>query len=332
MTNEEIMALGEYARAKYKTHPEEEYNPERYTYPEGMERVSYGTTNCELILFFGPEYTAIVDVGTAYCAPRVVENIREALAKHGRSKLDFVLLSHSHYDHVGALPYIIKAWPDVRVYASEKCKKVFESEGARKLMKTLGESARETYGKGLWDDTEILTDPLRVDEVVRDGDRISLGGDEYFSVIEAKGHTDCSLAFGFEPKHILFASESTGVYRNHYFIHTAILKSQNDALATSKRCREYQPGRIISPHYGLVPSEITDRYFDIFEACVKNETNMVLEFRDHAENMEEMLELFKQVYWGSEREKEQPIEAFFSNATPIIKVILRENKRGFENE
>lgn len=332
MTEAEIMALAEEARKKYKPNQEDEENPHQYDYPEFCERVTYGTANCELVLFFGSKYTAIVDAGMCYPAPKIIENIEAALAKHGRDKIDILLVSHSHYDHVGALPYFLKKWPEMKVYGSEKAKKVFESEGAHKVMKELGENARDSYYDGLWKTTEIITDPLRIDVFVHDGDRVEIGqtpGEQYFEVIEAKGHTDCSLAFGLMPQKILFSSESTGVYSNRQFINTANLKSYFQAIETAKKCKAWGAEQIISPHYGLVPAEVVPTYFDIFIDCADKEKEMLLNFRDKAESMDEMLEFFKGVYWTAARKKEQPLGAFMANATPIIKVILRDFGREF---
>ena len=194
MTEAEIMALAEEARKKYKPNQEDEENPHQYDYPEFCERVTYGTANCELVLFFGSKYTAIVDAGMCYPAPKIIENIEAALAKHGRDKIDILLVSHSHYDHVGALPYFLKKWPEMKVYGSEKAKKVFESEGAHKVMKELGENARDSYYDGLWKTTEIITDPLRIDVVVHDGDRVEIGQTPESSISKSSRQRDTPIA------------------------------------------------------------------------------------------------------------------------------------------
>ena len=93
--------------------------------------------------------------------------------------MDYILVSHTHYDHIGALPYVLKEWPDAIVCGAAKAMMVFKSEGARKLMRYLGEEARNSFTGSR---KPIETEGMRVDRIVTDGSRINLG-DKYFNVI-----------------------------------------------------------------------------------------------------------------------------------------------------
>ena len=153
---------------------------DRFGFPEYLARVTSGYGG-ETFLIFGSEKTALYDCGMAYSANSTIDNIHRELKSHGRIQLDIILLSHTHYDHIGALPYILKEWPAATVYAAEKAKSVFESEGARKTMERLGESAyhefKAAYGNEFekYEVPEIITDGLRVDIVCKDDDFIDLG-------------------------------------------------------------------------------------------------------------------------------------------------------------
>lgn len=294
-------------------------NHDRFKFPDGLLRVTAGKGG-EAILVFGSEKTFLVDCGMAYCGDRVVRNIEFALAMNDRTTLDGILLSHTHYDHIGALPYVKKRWPQVVVYGAAKAKKVFSSSGALALMKELGTAARDLYSENK---NEILTDGLDVDVVVGEGDKISIG-DEYFKVIETKGHTDCSLTYVLEPRKIMFASESTGVLENPQFVHTAILKSYRDSIESALKCKSYEPKYVICPHFGILPSYFTDEYFDLYIKSAEYKKDFLQDLYKRGFTNEQILDEYTKHHWSQGRANEQPKEAFTINAKHMIDVILKE--------
>ena len=72
---------------------------DRFGFPEYLARVTSGFGG-ETFLIFGSEKTALYDCGMAYAANGTIDNIHRELRSHGKSKLDFILLSHTHYDHI----------------------------------------------------------------------------------------------------------------------------------------------------------------------------------------------------------------------------------------
>lgn len=286
---------------------------DRFAYPEGVLRVTSGHGG-ESILILGKNKVALYDTGMAYCGEKTARNIRKIL--NGR-KLDYVLASHTHYDHIGAIPYIKLAFPDAEVLGAEYAKYVFTRAGAHRVIKQLGIVADKLYGEN--NPEQIITDGMAVDKVVSDGDVIDLGG-ERIRVLETKGHTDCSLSFYLEDKSLLFASESTGICGGPGFCSTAILKSFDDSMQSLKKCRELNPEKIVSPHFGMVPTEYNNTYWDIFEEAALNERDYCVKLWKEGLTTEEMLRRATEDFYGEERSKEQPYEAFVANAIQTFKV------------
>ena len=298
---------------------------DRFDFPADMIRVTSGHGG-ESFLIVGSEKTALYDCGMAYCGESTVANIEEALAelhaaeKINRETIDSIFLSHSHYDHIGALPYILDRYPDAVVYGSAKCQSVLQRENARKLIAALGKEARDLYTPG--SNREIRTDGLKVDVALSDGDCVSLG-DLTVTAYETKGHTDCSLSYYLEPVGLLLTSESTGILEGKDYVHTPSLKSFPDSLVSCEKCEAIHPNYICLPHFGMLPKDFNENYFDMFRAEVRSKMEFVRGMKAEGLAFEEMLARYIKRYWTPAKEQEQPIEAFEINSGHILNALLR---------
>ena len=90
---------------------------DRFDFPADVYRVTAGFGG-EALLIVGSEKTGLLDCGMAYCGEKMVEKLARRLAENGREKLDYIILSHSHYDHMGALPYVRRRFPEAMVCGS----------------------------------------------------------------------------------------------------------------------------------------------------------------------------------------------------------------------
>ncbi|MDD4200282.1 MAG: MBL fold metallo-hydrolase [Eubacteriales bacterium] len=292
---------------------------ERFSFPCNISRVTAGRGG-EALLIKGTEKYALLDCGMAYCGRETADNIFSIT-----DRLDYILLSHSHYDHIGGLPYIIDRFPEAVVCGSKKCASIIEKPTARKLMAELGKGARDLYAPG--SDVMIITEGLNIDLVLHDGDFISLG-EETVTAFETKGHTDCSLSYFLEPVKLLFTSESTGILEGKDYIHTPVLKSFSDAFASLEKCRGLDAEYLCLPHFGMLPKDYVDTFFNKFEIECYSKLNFVNELLKENLSEDEMFEIYTENYWTPAKLEEQPYEAFAINSRHILNALLRELRGG----
>ena len=285
----------------------------RLDFPECIVRVTGGAGG-EALLILGSEKTALYDTGMACFYENLLHNIDVALEGTGRS-LDYILTSHTHYDHIGALPYVLDRWPNAKVCGNLKASKVFASEGAIATMERLGNKAKEQYHK---DGVTITARGMRVDRIVKDGDEISLG-DITIKVYETPGHTDCSLSYMLMPGKILISCESTGLLRGPGRINTAPVKSLAQCIESTERLKKLDYDCLILPHYGVCPSSYRYQFFDDYLAEQKRERDLILDGIKAGLSQEEILEKHKEAYWTEARAKAQPYAAYQLNTEIIIK-------------
>lgn len=288
-------------------------------YPNILKQITFDSEMIMLLL--GSEKTAIIDTGRAHFGKQLVAKTKKAL--EGRN-LDYIFVSHTHYDHIGALPYFKKEWPNVKVFGSKYAEYVFTRPGALKVIRSMGEAAKEQHKDE--DVSDVIIDGLKIDNVLKDKDTVSLGS-SHILALETKGHTNCSMTYILEPESIMFSSESIGVMNKDGSVFIAVLTSFEDSIKSLERCKSYNPKHIVSPHFGLMPQEYNNKYYSDFEKNLNDERKYILDKKEKGETSEEIFDDLSKIYWDDERAKYQTWEAFSANARSTIKVYMNENKK-----
>lgn len=292
---------------------------DRFDLPGGITRVTSGYGGETYLIDCGSQI-ALYDTGMAYCAAGTIKNIERVLSETGKDTLDYVLMSHTHYDHIGALPYILKRWPEAKTVGSAKSLSVFISEGAKTTIEDLGKKAAELYFRDGLSDTmpdEITAGGLRTDIVASDGDEIRIGNKKII-VYATPGHTDCCLSYRLMPDDVFFLSESVGVLEAPGLIDTSILKSYPQSIESAEKCRAAGAETLIVSHYGVIPEEYDDEYFDLYIRTAEAQKDRILELYDAGCSYDEIFEDYKASTWNEMRAISQPYPAYALNARYII--------------
>ena len=259
----------------------------------------------------------LFDSGFGFTGRRMAKKIREAL---GARPLDYIFLSHSHYDHALGAAYIRDEYPMARVVASEYAAKIFDKPSARELMRKLDFALAEREGVTQY---EELPSPLTVDFRVSDGDTV-VAGDMTFTVVALPGHTKCSVGYYLEKEGLLLSPETLGLYSNERKILPSPLVGYEMSLSSIRRARELKIDNIVIPHIGLLDKAETEFYLSEAEAAL---TEAVTEIRDilvSGGTDEDAIEHFRKKYYTGSVLRSYPPDAFLLNTGITVNLVRRE--------
>lgn len=263
------------------------------------------------------ETAVLYDTGFGFTGFGVAENIKKHL---GDRPLDYIFLTHSHYDHALGSAYILRYYPNAKVVAGEHTAQVFQREGAKRVMKDLDAKHAATCGVT---DYPFLGDELRVDVQVRDGDLIKAGQME-FEVLWLPGHTNCSVGFYCREHALLLSSESLGVYSGDRLILPAILVGCKAALDSIDRVCALPIKKLVLPHRGLLDAWHTEFFLSHCKKATLIAIDFILSRLRSGMSNEEIVQEFVDKFWHDDVRLKYPKAAIRLNTNIMIDLVRKE--------
>ena len=171
-----------------------------------------GTPSFPAYLSMG-EVGMIIEGGTGPTFGIIVNQIK-ALGIDPK-KISYIVLTHSHADHIGGVPHLKREWPHLKLLASPVASETLRSKDLLKefllvdlsiaqLMQARGELRKlpahlESYS-------------FEPDSVVKGGDKIELGAGIVWQVHDTPGHSACHISLYEERENFLAIGDAAGFY------------------------------------------------------------------------------------------------------------------------
>lgn len=168
-----------------------------------------GSEESCVYLLEGNKGSMIVSGGMAYLVPEVLRQFEEFHIKE--MQITSLLVLHSHFDHIGIIPFFKRRHPGLEIYASQRAWEILHmpkavetiNEFSRAVARHMGrEQAYSTYDL---DWREEITGTT-----VHEGECLDLGGLEV-RIFETPGHSSCALSAYVPKLKALLASDSAGI-------------------------------------------------------------------------------------------------------------------------
>ena len=124
-------------------------------------------------------------------------------------KLEYLVISHSHFDHCGAVPYLKRKFPHIQILASAHANSIFNKEKAVNSIAAADKYVIDKLGlQSEYEQLNLKFDGIHVDRIVKESDIIDLGEGIEVHFLEVPGHTRCSIAAYVPKLRALFPSDA----------------------------------------------------------------------------------------------------------------------------
>lgn len=204
-----------------------------------------GRPICPAYVIRGDGATMMIEAGVNFMGPLFKRDLDDIGG--GSAAVDFLFVTHSHWDHLGSMPYLKREIPSVRVGAHRAVPPLLEKESAVRTMEFFSEFARQAYGMDAGDEVKIA--PVPVEFHLEGGEEFDLGG-VTCRVIATPGHTRDHLSYFFPEIGALFPGETIGVPegRGGEAVQVEFLSSFDEYLHSIEMLRPLKPSIIGMAH------------------------------------------------------------------------------------
>ncbi len=159
------------------------------------------------------EVGMLIEGGTGPTFPIITSQIETLGIDPGR--IEYVILTHTHADHIGALPHLKRKWPHIKLLTSAPGSKILNTRELYNefLLVDLG-IAQLMKAKAEFDEMPAIPEDYRfeVDLIVKGGDTIELGNDITWEIIDTPGHSPCHISLYEKKEATLALGDAAGFY------------------------------------------------------------------------------------------------------------------------
>lgn len=234
-----------------------------------------------------------------------------------------LLLTHSHWDHVGSVSYLKDSWPEMKAGGSSQAGETVKRTKVIKQIRALNKEAMHDLRE--WGVKEVFEgqfESFDLDVMLKDGDIFQLESSLSIEVIYTPGHTWDFLSYWVPEKRILVASEAVTCDGISEFL------VDYDAYLDSLKRLSVLDVRTLCTGHGLVITGVEAKKY-ILDSMkgTKTYVSMVEQFlREEKGNIDRVVARIKEIEWENRGMPKQPEKAYIMNTELRAKLILERIK------
>jgi 2-aminobenzoylacetyl-CoA thioesterase len=215
-----------------------------------------GTPFFPVYLSLGKE-AMLIEGGTGGELSLVKEQIKELGVDF--EKIKYIALTHSHADHIGLVPHLTREWDHIKLLANQKVSETLKNADVIKQFIDMDNFIAERLKSiGETNDLPPKLDNyvFHVDTCINEGDKLDLGSDINWKVLNIAGHSACQIALYEEKEGTLVVGDGAGLYFPkiddfwpEYFL------SLEQYCSSMHKLAGFNGNRVALSHFGVVAGD-----------------------------------------------------------------------------
>jgi glyoxylase-like metal-dependent hydrolase (beta-lactamase superfamily II) len=187
----------------------------------------------------------LFDAGMTFMGPSYLKDLKKCLGDVNR--LAFNFLTHSHFDHSGAAPFLKRNIPGLKVIASKLAAEVFKRPNAIQLIQSLSKRMEEAFRSQIGG-ADVTFRGLELDRTLEDGDEIVLEDGTKIQAIATPGHTRDAVSYYVPRLRALVCGEAVGSLDRNLEVRSVFLSSYNDYLTSLEKLQDLEIEILLMGH------------------------------------------------------------------------------------
>jgi glyoxylase-like metal-dependent hydrolase (beta-lactamase superfamily II) len=278
-----------------------------------------GPAAIPVYLIDGP-VPVLFDGGFTALAQLYETKVREIL---GNRKPEYLFLTHSHFDHIGAVSHFKQAWPDLKIGGSLRCGEILSKPNAIQLIKDLNlEGTKNLKKMGVSPLHEHPFESFDLDILVQPGKKTALSPQLTLIGLHTPGHTRDFISYWIPEKKILIASEAVACYQNDGSVQTEFLVDFDACLDSLKIIQTLEPDILCTGHHAVFTGEDALRHISASVKAANDYLAMTEGFLNEEKgDIDRTVSSVKAMEWDGRPWPKQPESAYLLNTRQRVKTI-----------
>jgi len=259
-----------------------------------------GSPTCNLYVLDAP-VGAIIEGGVTCEGPIYSRRIQALL---GRKQPELLFLTHSHWDHCGAVAHLKEVFPTLQIAAPSLTGEIVRKETAQKLIQQLNQGFKERSEKNSAADSVMLSDepfkPFSVDIILQDGRETALGDGVVIKAFATPGHTREHYSYYLPRVKVLFAGEAAGLYETTGAITVSFVSDYEAYLSNLRRLSSLAVQVLCLGHFLVLigENEIKDFFEKSWRETIRYHDQIIKLLNEEHGDTDRVIEKLKTGYFG----------------------------------